>query len=514
MGVRVPRNEDLRRIAERRGIRPSEDELAVYQGVMSALLETYPQVERLGEGTPAVRYPRTSGYRPEPEDNPLNAWYWRCEIRGSGDGLLAGRTVAIKDNTSVAGVPMMNGSRTLEGFVPEFDATVVRRILDEGGEIAGKAACEDLCFSGGSHTCATGPIRNPWDPQRTSGGSSGGSAALVAAGEVDLALGGDQGGSIRIPSAWCGAVGHKPTYGLVPYTGAFPIELTLDHLGPIGRNVADVAAMLEAIAGNDGLDPRQPQDVPLEPYSTSVNEPIDDLRVAIVSEGFGWPDLSQDDVDAAVRDAAQLLDKAGATVTEISVPMHRLGLAIWNTIAVEGATALMMNGYGFGTNWEGFYARSMQEAYARGLSTRADDLSHTVKLTWMLGDYLHEHYQGRYYAIGQNVARKLRRAYDTALEEADILVMPTLPMTAPEIPAADAPIDEYLTRALEMIPNTAPFDVSGHPALTLPCAQLEGLPVGMMLVGRHFEDGRVLQAARLFEEQVGGFASLLGTPPS
>ena len=157
----------------------------------------------------------------------------------------------------VAGVPMMNGSETLEGFVPTRDATIVTRLLAAGATIAGKAVCEDLCFSGGSHTSRTGPVRNPWDLTRSAGGSSSGSAALVAAGAVDMATGGDQGGSVRIPSAYSGTVGHKPTHGLVPYTGAFPIEFTIDHLGPITRTVADAALMLGVIAGYDGFDARQ-----------------------------------------------------------------------------------------------------------------------------------------------------------------------------------------------------------------------------------------------------------------
>ena len=152
------------------------------------------------------------------EENKYQAWYWKTNIKGSGKGVLAGKTVAIKDNICVAGVPMMNGSRVLEGYVPEIDATVVTRVLEAGGTITGKAACEDLCFSAGSHTCATGPIRNPHNPEHSTGGSSGGSAALVAAKEVDMALGGDQGGSIRTPSCWCGVYGLKPTWGLVPMT--------------------------------------------------------------------------------------------------------------------------------------------------------------------------------------------------------------------------------------------------------------------------------------------------------
>ena len=196
------------------------------------------------------------GYRPGPEENPLNAWYWRCDIEGAADGVLQGKPVAIKDNICVAGVPMANGSRVLEGYVPDVDATVVTRILDAGGRIAGKAACEDLCFSAGSHTCVTGPIRNPWNPEYSAGGSSGGSAALVAAGAVELAMGGDQGGSIRTPSCWCGVYGLKPTWGLVPCTGAMPIAYAIDHLGPICSSPENVARLLTAIAGPDPLDPR------------------------------------------------------------------------------------------------------------------------------------------------------------------------------------------------------------------------------------------------------------------
>ena len=166
----------------------------------------------------------------------------------------------------MAGVPMMNGSAIVEGFVPRRDATVVTRLLAAGATIAGKAVCEELCFDGGSHTSRTGPVRNPWDRSKSTGGSSSGSAALVAAGDVDMALGGDQAGSVRIPASFCGIVGHKPTHGLVPYTGAFPIENTIDHVGPITRTVRDAALMLGVLAGRDGLDPRQRFDAPSGGY--------------------------------------------------------------------------------------------------------------------------------------------------------------------------------------------------------------------------------------------------------
>ena len=507
MPVRPPTIAELADIAASFGLNLTEEDLASFRGLMLPMLESYRALEQMAEPPLLpVKYPRSPGYRPSPEENPLNAWYWRCEITGTGEGPLAGKTVAIKDNTCVAGVPMMNGSATLEGYVPEVDATVVTRILDAGGTIVGKAVCEDLCFSGGSFTSQTGAVLNPRDTTRQAGGSSCGSAALVAAGEVDLALGGDQGGSIRIPACWSCIVGHKPTYGLVPYTGIFPIELTLDHTGPMGANVRDVALMLEAIAGRDGLDPRQPAEVPTEAYSQTLDGNLSGVRVGIVTEGFGWEGLSEPEVDEAVRDAAHRLEKAGATVSDISVPMHRQGMAIWNAVIIEGATELMVKGNAMGTNWKGFYTTTLLDNYRQGLLTRANDLSETVKLVVLFGEYLHRNYGGRHYAKGQNLAHVLRAAYDGALEEVDLLVMPTLPLRPTLIPPLDCSREEYCARALEMIPNTAPFDVTGHPAVSIPCQPAGSLPVGMMVIGRHFGDSQVLRAASAFEEQVGGFS--------
>ena len=244
MPVRTPSLEQLSEIALEYGLDLSEADLQSFQGLVAGALASCDRLDKLPEPALPVRHPRTPGHRARPEENPLNAWYWRCSIRGAGGGPLSGKRIAIKDNVCVAGVPMMNGSSVLEGYVPEADATIVTRILDAGGEITGKAVCEHLCFSGSSFTSDTGPVRNPHHPDFSAGGSSSGSAALVVAGEVDMAIGGDQGGSIRIPSSWSGAYGLKPTYGLVPYTGAFPIELTLDHLGPIAATVHDVALLL------------------------------------------------------------------------------------------------------------------------------------------------------------------------------------------------------------------------------------------------------------------------------
>jgi amidase len=499
MSVRKPSIDDLRKAATAFHLTLSPEDLTSFWGLTDGVIASYRRLDELAEPRPLVKYPRTTGHRPGGEENKLNAWYWKCSIKGAPTGKLAGRKFAIKDNVCVAGIPMMNGTAVLEGYIPDIDATVVTRILDAGGEIAGKAVCESLCFSGGSHTSDPMPVHNPHKRGYSAGGSSSGSGALVAAGEVDMAIGGDQGGSIRIPACWCGIVGHKPTYGLVPYTGVFPIELTLDHTGPMARTVADVAVFLEAIAGPDGLDPRQ-RDVRTDNYTEAIKGSVNGLRLAIVREGFGWEGASEKDVDQMVQDAVHKFDRVGAKVTTISLPMHRDGIHVWNAIAVEGATMLMVRGNSMGTNWKGHYTTGLLDVYARGWQSRANDLSETTKLVVMLGQYMQDNYHGRYYAKAQNLARSLRAAYDEALQQADLLVMPTLPMKATPIPPPTASREEYVARALEMIPNTCPFDVTGHPALTVPCGTSNGLPVGMMLVGRHWEDGTVLRAGHAFEQ--------------
>ena len=335
----------------------------------------------------APAMPERDSWRPEPAGNPLGAWYRQCAVRERDDGPLAGKRVAIKDNVDVAGVPMMNGSATLEGFVPRADATVVRRILEAGGEIAGKAVCEDLCFSGGSHTAATGPVRNPWDPSRSAGGSSCGSAVLVATGQVDMAIAGDQGGSVRMPAGWSGIVGIKASYGLVPYTGAFPIEYTFDHLGPVARTVADVALLLTAIAGPDGVDQRQLQAPSGVDYTVGLDRDPADLRIAVVAEGFGHPN-SDAEVDETVRAALDRLAAAGAEVRQVSIPEHLWAAAVWSVIATEGGAWQMLRGNGYGLNHRGQYNPEIMEAFRDGWQRHGDEVSHSVKYVALFGQYM------------------------------------------------------------------------------------------------------------------------------
>lgn len=503
MPLPTPDHEALTAVAAGYGLGLSSDEVDEYAPVVTGLLASWDAVAELYEAE-APTVPERAWSRPEPADNPYNAWYVTTSITGASSGPLAGRTVAVKDNTAVAGVPMTNGSATVEGFVPSVDATIVRRLLDAGATIAGKAVCEDLCFSGAGITASTGHVENPWDTTRHAGGSSGGSAALVAGGVVDMATGGDQGGSIRIPASDCGVVGHKPTWGLVPYTGAFPIEATIDHVGPITRTVRDAALMLSVIAGRDGNDPRQPADLQVQDYLGALGAGARGLRVGVVREGFGLAG-SEPETDESVRAAVSVLADAGMTVSEVSVPWHLHGPRLWDVIATEGATAQMIDTYGYGLNWKGLYDPEVMDHYGRRWTEDGSRFPETVNLVLLAGKYGLNTTHGRHYAMARNLAPKLAAAYDAALAEVDVLVMPTLPMRATKRPGPDARPPEILGRALEMLANTSPFDVTGHPACSVPAPLADGLPVGMMLVGRQFDDATVLRAAHAYEQAVGGF---------
>ena len=495
--VKTPTLEEMREVARELGFANMGDEdLRLHLKMLEGGFQAYNLVDQMPDELPEVRFPRTPGRRPSAEENPLGAWYVKTTIEGAASGPLKGKRVAIKDNVCVAGVPMTNGASTLEGYVPDVDATVVTRILEAGGTIVGKTVCECFCFSGGSHTSNTGPVHNPHRHGYSAGGSSSGSAAVVAAGDVPMALGGDQGGSVRMPAAFCGIYGMKPTHGLVPYTGIMPIELTIDHTGPMTATVEDNALLLEVLAGPDGLDPRQYGGAP-KPYREALGRGVQGMRIGVVTEGFGWPQ-SMAASDQVVREAADRFRGMGAAVEEVSLPMHRVGAAIWLPVAAEGATVQMMHGNGFGFNWQGLYVTSLLDRHS-SWRLQADELSDSLKNTMLLGHYMTTRYRGHYYAKAQNLVRRLRAAYDAVLDRYDLLLMPTLPMTASKLPAADAPVDEVVERAFEILPNTAPFDCTHHPAMSIPCGMVDGLPVGMMLVGKMFGEETIYRAAASFE---------------
>ena len=495
--VKRPTVDQMHAIVESLHMNMSTREVAEYLEIMEGTFQSYDRLTQLPDNLPPVRYPRTPGIKPSPADNPLNAWAVKSEVRGAAHGPLSGKRVVLKDNVCLAGVPMMNGASSLEGYVPDVDATLVTRILDAGGTIAGKAHCEYFCLSGGSHTNAAGPVHNPYRYGYSAGGSSSGSAALVGAGELDLAIGGDQGGSIRMPASWCGIYGMKPTHGLVPYTGVMPIEATIDHAGPMTATVADNALLLEVIAGADGLDPRQ-YSPRVDRYTAALGRGVSGLRIGVLLEGFNRAD-SESDVDHKVRQAADRLRSMGAIVEDVSVPMHMDGPAIWTAIAVEGLQAQMMNGNGMGFNWKGLYTTSLLDAHS-AWRARADELSPSLKVSMMAGEYFIKNYRGHFYAKAQNLSRVLAKAYDDALSRYDLLLLPTVPMKATPLPPANASLKLYIQRALEMLGNTCPLDVTGHPAMSVPCGMSNGLPIGLQLVAKHWDESTIYRAAHAFEQ--------------
>lgn len=494
MSIARPTIADLEAIAAGFGMSFSPREFSEMLALMQPTFDDYDLVDGLADPE-MCDYQRSPGYRPEGEENRLGAWARKATV-GGGDGLLAGRTIVLKDNVALAGVPMVNGSVTLEGHVPSLDATVVSRILAAGGTIVGKATCEKFCMSGGSHTSDPGPVHNPWRHGYSAGGSSSGCAALVAAGEVDMAIGGDQGGSIRIPSSYCGIYGLKPTHGLVPYTGIMPIEATLDHTGPMTGSVADNALLLQVIAGSDGLDPRQGA-LRLDDYRAAVGAGVTGLRIGLLAEGFAASGM-QAGVAEKVKAAADRLAGLGAIVETVSLPEHVTTAAIWSPIGLEGLTQQMMVGNGMGFNWKGRYDVGLMAAHARWREC-ADDLSPTLKLSMLAGEWGIRRHGGRYYAKAQNLARAMRAAYDRKLADFDLLLLPTLPRVASPLPGPDARLSEIVTRAFELNVNTAPFDVIGHPAMSVPCGLVDGLPVGLMLVGPYYGEALIYRAAGAFE---------------
>ena len=501
MPVSVPTADQVLELADEMGLDLTDADVESYIGIFEGQINDYNIVDAMPDNLPEVKYPRTPGYQPRGEENKYNAWYVKTEVKGASEGKLKGRRVVLKDNIMLAGVPMMNGAATLEGYMPDVDATVATRLLDAGATIVGKAHCESFCMSGGSHTNAKGAVHNPHKMGYMAGGSSSGSAALVASGEVDLAIGGDQGGSIRMPASYCGIYGMKPTHGLVPYTGIMPIEVYVDHTGPMTSNVEDNALLLEVLAGEDGYDPRQ-YNVKPQPYTQALKgkEGLKGMKIAVVKEGYMQAN-AEEDVNIKVKAATSVLRSLGATVEEVSIPMHLVGSSLWMPIGIEGTAQTMMHGDGYGLSRSDLYVTSLMD-FHRNWRTRANELSETVKIITMFGTYIKKYYGSRYYGKAMNQTRLLTAAYDKVLNEYDLLVMPTTAIKSQPIPAPDASREEIVQRAFEMLANTSPFDISHHPAMSIPCGMSEGLPVGLQLIGKHFDEATIYQAAHGFQEGV------------
>jgi len=348
---------------------------------------------------------------------------WKCRIEGAAEGLLASKTVSYKDHIAVAGIPMSFGSFALEGFIPDFDATVVTRVLKEGGTIIGKNVMNGLSggFGTGGAIGDYGRPLNPHNHDHVTGGSSSGSAAAVAAREVDISFGGDQGGSIRIPAAFSGLVGHKPTFGLLSHFGiGFGSDQSIDYTGPLTRTVEDAAATLQATAGYDPYDPRQTRDVPNNiDVLGRLADGISGLRVGVLEEGFADAEV---DVRDLVMAAVDVLAEAGADVSKVSIPEHDTIRAAQNALTGEGALAVFKTGF-FGAFTRTYYPASIITAINKLWASQADALAPRTKLSLIASELSRRNYHGRVYAKAQNVRPTYIKAYDAAFANVDVLVM-------------------------------------------------------------------------------------------
>jgi amidase len=504
----VPDVDEVVAVARELGIHLGPDEAVMYRKYLMeqmGKLDTFVQARLEEPKPPMVSAARKPGYRPSPEEDPLNAWMWKCRIEGAAEGLLAGKTVSYKDHIAVAGMPMSFGSFALEGYISDFDATVVTRVLKEGGTIIGKNVMNGLSggFGTGGAIGDYGRPLNPHNHDHVTGGSSSGSAAAVAAREVDISFGGDQGGSIRIPAAFSGIVGHKPTFGLVSHFGiGFGSDQSIDYTGPMTHTVEDAAAALQATAGYDPYDPRQTRDVPTSiDVLSRLADGVSGLRIGVLQEGF-------DDAQVEVRDlvmaAVAILAEAGADVSKVSIPEHHAIRAAQAALTGEGALALFKTGF-FGAFTRTYYPASLIAAVNKMWASQADVLAPRSKLSLIAAELSRRNYHGRVYAKAQNVRPSYVKAYDAALANVDMLVMPTCIMTAPKnhTPGSylEAVEDNLATVNWSGSRNTLPFNYTGHPALALPVGKSSaGLPVSMQLVGRFFDDPLLMRAAYAYQQ--------------
>jgi len=448
---------------------------------------------------------RDRGHRPDPAEDPLNAWQWRCTIPGA-EGLLSGKSVSFKDNIAVAGIPMGIGTEMLAGFIPDIDATVVQRVLAAGGTIIGKNTMDGLTggHGNGGSFGDSGPVLNPRNPEHLTGGSSSGGAAAVASGQVDIAFGGDQSGSIRIPAAWCGTVGLKPTFGMVSHHGvAYDVDQSVDHVGPLAASVRNAALAFEAVAGHDDADPRQGRAIPeaMDVMST-LEDGITGLRVGVLAEGFADADPA---VSAAVTAAVDRLRGLGAHISPISIPAHT-GLASAMMAVLIGGSRASFETTIAGAHHAAGYPESIVTAVQHFRGNHAEKLNPRRILYLGLAELARQRFDDALYVRGHNLRAHFRSAFDAAFAQVDLLVMPTMLDCAPKREPARARADA-LAMSLRnpmgfgrVIRNTAPASYTGHPALAVPAGFVGDLPASLQLVGPHFSEALLLRCAYALEQ--------------
>jgi aspartyl-tRNA(Asn)/glutamyl-tRNA(Gln) amidotransferase subunit A len=424
--------------------------------------------------------------------------------RGERRGPLDGVPLAVKDIFLTKGVPTTAGSRILEGYRPPYDATVVERLRDAGAVLLGKLNMDEFAMGSSNENSAYGPCRNPWDLSRTPGGSSGGSAAAVAARQCWGALGTDTGGSIREPAAFCGVVGIKPTYGRVSRYGVIAFASSLDQVGPLARTVPDAAALLQAIAGRDPRDMTSSAR-PVEDYAAALEAGARGLRIGVPRE---WLDGLEAGVAARVREALATYERLGASLVDVSLPHTKYGIAAYYLIAPAEASSNLAryDGVRYGLRAAG--AKGLRGMYG---ATRRQGFGPEPKRRIMIGTYaLSAGYYDAYYLRAQKVRTLLRRDFDRAFERCDLVAGPVTPTVAFRLgEKVDDPLQMYLADVYTVTCNLAAL-----PGLALPCGlhPREGVPVGLQLLGRPFDEATLFRAARALEREQGPLPAPAGLP--
>ena len=412
--------------------------------------------------------------------------------RGPAASPLLGIPIAFKDNLLTRGLRTTCASRILDNFIPPYDATAVAKVRSAGGVITGKTNLDEFAMGSSAENSAFFSTRNPWHLERVPGGSSGGSAASVAADQCIAALGTDTGGSVRQPAAFCGIVGVKPTYGRVSRYGVIAFASSMDQVGPLTKDVRDSALLLEAISGHDPADSTSVK-IPVPSYSKSLNGDIAGLRLGIPKEYFTAG--LQPDVDQAVRLAIRQLENRGAIVEEVSLPHTEYAVAVYYIIAPAEASSNLAryDGMRYGQRASG---RDLTETY---MLTRAQGLGPEVKRRIMLGTYaLSAGYYDAYYLKAQKVRTLIQRDFDRAFERCDAIITPTSPTTAFKISEKiQNPLQMYLSDIC-----TISINLAGVPAISVPCGlDREGLPIGMQVIGKHFDEATILRVAHAYERE-------------
>lgn len=420
-------------------------------------------------------------------------------IADKGDPLpsLGGVPMGIKDVLVTKGLRTTAGSKILQNFVPPYTSTAVARLEAAGAVVLGKMNCDEFAMGSSNENSAYRPVRNPRDTTRVPGGSSGGSAAAVAAGTAVATLGSDTGGSIRQPAAFCGVVGLMPTYGRVSRYGLIAFASSLDHVGPLTKTVKDAAILLREIAGRDPLDSTS-ADVPVPNYVQEIGKPVKGLRVGVPKEYFGegLDDQVRKSVDAAIQQLAQL----GCEIVTISLPHTKYAIPTYYVIATAEASSNLARYDGVRYGYRAKNAHSLSEMYRH---TRDEGFGPEVKRRIMLGTYaLSAGYYDAYYLKAQKVRTLLTRDYEQAFEKVDVIATPTTPTPAFKLgEKVEDPLAMYLNDVY-----TVTADLAGVPGISVPCGRSsEGLPIGLQLLGRHFDESTLLRVAHAYEHARGGF---------